>query len=54
MRPAALGLVLVMLGALFMHATKIPGGLAGGGFAAAMLALLLVVLWLRRPVARVA
>ena len=51
-RPAALGLVLVMLGALFMHATKIPGGMAGGGFVAAMLALLLLLLWLRRPVAR--
>jgi len=40
--------MLLMLGALFMHATKILGGLAGRGFAAAMLALLLVVLWLRR------
>ena len=33
-----------------MHATKIPGGLAGGVPAIVLLLLLLVVLWLRRPV----
>ena len=29
-RPAMLGLITIMVGALFMHATKIPGGLAKG------------------------
>ncbi len=48
-RPAALGLVLVMIGAVVMHATKIPGGLAGGTAAIVLLVLLLVVLWLSRP-----
>ena len=49
-RPAALGLVIIMVGAIIMHATKIPGGLANGGPALVLLALLGVVLWLRRPV----
>jgi len=49
-RPAAVGLVIIMVGALFMHATKIPGGPAKGVPALALLVLLLVVLWLRRPV----
>lgn len=48
-RPAALGLIIIMLGAVVMHATKIPGGLAGGLPAIVLLVLLLVVLWLRRP-----
>ncbi len=49
-RLAALGLVIVMIGAVVMHATKIPGGIANGVPAIAMLVLLAVVLWLRRPV----
>ncbi|MBC6696845.1 DoxX family protein [Hymenobacter puniceus] len=50
-RPAALGLVIIMLGAVVMHATKIPGGLAGGIPAIVLLVLLLLVFWLRRPTA---
>lgn len=49
-RPAALGLVIVMIGAVVMHATKIPGGLAKGVPAIVLLVLLVVVLLLRRPV----
>ena len=48
-RPAALGLAAIMVGALVMHATKIPGGLANGVPALVLLVLLGVVLWLRRP-----
>jgi len=48
-RPAALGLIIIMIGAVVMHATKIPGGIAGGMPAIVLLVLLLVVLWLRRP-----
>lgn len=48
-RPAAIGLILVMLGALVMHATKIPGGIGGGAFAGALLLGLVIVLLLRRP-----
>lgn len=48
-RPAALGLIIIMVGAVFMHATRIPGGLAKGVPALALLALLFVVLLLRRP-----
>ena len=48
-RLAALGLMIVMIGALVMHATKIPGGIGGGSFAAIMLVLLAVVYFLRRP-----
>ncbi|MBJ6108059.1 DoxX family protein [Hymenobacter sp. BT523] len=52
-RPAALGLIVIMLGAVFMHATKIPGGLAKGVPAIVALVLLVVVLVLRsRPVPR--
>ena len=47
-RPAALGLIVVMLGALVMHATKIPGGMANGVPALTLLGLLAVVFWLRR------
>lgn len=54
-RPAALGLVVVMLGAAFMHTTRIPGGLLPNGLPAlGFLVLLLVLLWLRRPVPAVA
>ena len=48
-RLAALGLLIIMAGAVVMHATKIPGGLAGGVPALVLLALLAVLLWLRRP-----
>lgn len=48
-RPAALGLMLIMVGAVIMHVTKIPGGLANGVPALVLLALLAGVLWLRRP-----
>ena len=48
-RPAALGLIIIMIGAVFMHATKIPGGLAKGVPAIVLLVLLFVLLALRRP-----
>jgi putative oxidoreductase len=49
-RPAALGLLIIMLGAVYLHATKIPGGLLPNGLPAiALLVLLCVVLVLRRP-----
>ena len=50
-RLAAMGLIIVMIGAVFMHATKIPGGLAGGVPAIVLLVLLGVLLWLRQPTA---
>lgn len=46
-RPAALGLIIIMIGAVFMHATKIPGGLAGGTAAIVSLVLLVVLVVLR-------
>jgi putative oxidoreductase len=46
-RPAAMGLIIIMIGAVFMHATKIPGGLAKGVPAIVALVLLVVVLMLR-------
>ncbi|MGY3089418.1 putative oxidoreductase [Hymenobacter sp. UYAg731] len=46
-RPAAVGLIIIMVGAVFMHATKIPGGLAKGMPAIVALLLLVVVLVLR-------
>lgn len=46
-RPAAMGLIIIMIGAVFMHATKIPGGLAKGMPAMVALLLLVVVLALR-------
>ncbi|RYF46265.1 MAG: DoxX family protein [Cytophagaceae bacterium] len=49
-RLAAGGLLIIMIGAVVLHATKIPGGLAGGLPAVACLVLLAVVLWLRWPV----
>ncbi|WP_035568161.1 DoxX family protein [Hymenobacter sp. IS2118] len=48
-RLAAIGLAIIMVGALLMHATKIPGGLAGGTFAGALLLALIAILLLRRP-----
>ncbi|MDO7846099.1 DoxX family protein [Hymenobacter sp. M29] len=52
-RPAALGLIVIMIGAVVMHATKIPGGLAGGTAAIVCLVLLVVLLVLRsRPAVR--
>ncbi|MBF9221132.1 DoxX family protein [Hymenobacter ruricola] len=63
-RPAALGLIVIMIGAVWVHATKIPGGLLPAttdkGFqpngmpAMVLLVLLVVVYLLRRPVARLA
>ncbi|GGF22689.1 DoxX family protein [Hymenobacter cavernae] len=53
-RLAAIGLIIIMVGAVIMHATTIPGGLAGGLPALVLLVLLGAVLWLRRPVASVA
>lgn len=49
-RLAAVGLLIIMIGAVFMHITKIPGGLAGGIPALVCLVLLAVLLWLRWPV----
>lgn len=43
-RPAAIGLALIMAGAAFMHTTRIPGGLLPNGMPALLLLLLLVVL----------
>ncbi len=48
-RPAALGLMLIMVGAVSLHATKIPGGMGKGIPAVVLLVLLAVVFWLRRP-----
>jgi putative oxidoreductase len=50
-RPAAAGLIIIMLGAAFMHATRIPGGLLPKGLPALGLLLgLVIILLLRRPV----
>ncbi|MBO2033325.1 DoxX family protein [Siccationidurans ginsengisoli] len=50
-RPAALGLIIIMIGAVFIHATKIPGGLLPKGLPALGLLLgLVIILLLRRPV----
>ena len=50
MRRAAVGLLAIMLGAVFMHATRIPGGVAGGLFSLGLLGLLgLLLALLRRP-----
>ncbi|RZK39065.1 MAG: DoxX family membrane protein [Hymenobacter sp.] len=48
-RWAALGLLPIMIVAVFLHATKIPGGLANGIPAVTCLVLLGVVMWLRWP-----
>jgi putative oxidoreductase len=51
-RPAALGLLVIMIGAAFMHATKIPGGLLPNGLPAlGLLVGLVLILLLRRPAA---
>jgi len=51
-RLAALGLILIMIGAAYVHTTKIPGGLLPNGLPAlVLLALLVVVYLLRRPTA---
>lgn len=49
-RLAASGLLIIMIGAVFIHITKIPGGLFGGIPALVCLVLLMVLLWLRWPV----
>jgi putative oxidoreductase len=49
-RLAALGLAIIMMGAVVMHTTKIPGGLLPNGGPALLLLLLLgVLVRLRRP-----
>ncbi len=48
-RYAALALLPIMVGAVVMHATKIPGGIGGGMPALVLLVLLVVVFFLRRP-----
>lgn len=53
-RLAAAGLIVIMIGAVVLHATKIPGGLAGGVPAIAFLVLLVLLYWLRRPAAPLA
>jgi putative oxidoreductase len=51
-RLAAVGLMLVMVGAAYVHATIIPGGLLPNGLPAlVLLGLLIVVFLLRRPAA---
>ena len=49
-RFAAMGLLIIMIGAVLMHATKIPGGLAGGIPALVCLILLGVLVWFRQPI----
>ena len=48
-RLAALDLIIIMIGAVIMHAIRIPGGLAKGAPAIVLLPLLVVLYWLRRP-----
>ena len=48
-RLAAVCLLPIMVGAVCMHATKIPGGLAKGLPAVVLLGLLVVIILLRRP-----
>lgn len=48
-RLAALGLIGIMIGAIVMHVTKIPGGIGGGTFAIGLLVGLVVLYFLRRP-----
>jgi len=50
LRLAAIGLAVIMVGAVFMHATKIPGGLFPKGSPALLLLILLgFLVRLRRP-----
>ena len=53
-RLAAAGLIIIMAGAVIMHATVLPGGMAKGTPALVLLLLLGVVQALRRPSARLA
>ncbi|MBO2012674.1 DoxX family protein [Hymenobacter negativus] len=53
-RPAALGLIIIMIGAVVIHATKIPEFIPKGLPALVLLALLVVVYLLRRPGTRLA
>ena len=49
-RLAAVGLMIIMVGAVYMHTTKIPGGLLPKGLPAlVLLGLLVVIFLLRRP-----
>ena len=49
-RLAAIGLCVIMMGAVVMHIIIIPGGLAGGIPAMILLGLLAGLLWLRWPI----
>ena len=53
-RMAAQGLLVIMAGAVIMHATVLPGGMAKGGPALVFLLLLVALLRLRRPAPLVA
>ena len=53
-RMAAQGLLVIMAGAVMMHATVLPGGTAKGGPALVFLLLLVALFRLRRPVPLVA
>ena len=53
-RLAAAGLIIIMLGAVWVHATKVPGGIATGVPAIALLVILLIIIALRRPTSLVA
>jgi uncharacterized membrane protein YphA (DoxX/SURF4 family) len=46
-RLAAPGLIIIMIGAVVLHITTIPGGLANGVPAVVCLVLLVVLMWLR-------
>ena len=52
-RLVALGLLIIMMGAVVLHATKIPGSLAKGVPTIVFQLLLGAILWLRRPAAAV-
>ena len=53
-RMAAQGLLVIMAGAVIMHATVLPGGMAKDGPALVFLLLLVALLRLRRPAPLVA
>ena len=53
-RMAAQGLLVIMAGAVMMHATGLPGGMAKGGPALVFRLLLVALLRLRRPAPLVA
>ncbi|QKG56947.1 DoxX family protein [Hymenobacter sp. BRD128] len=48
-RLAAAGLIIIMLGAIWVHATKVPGGIATGVPAISLLVILFIIIALRRP-----